>query len=75
MKVRLKKEIVTIGNVKANPNENVGTYVEPQDWNALISDPDVIVIDTRNSYEFGVGTFERAVDPHTEDVAESVGPG
>ena len=70
MKVRLKKEIVTIGNVKANPNEKVGTYVEPQDWNALISDPDVIVIDTRNSYEFGVGTFERAVDPHTESFGE-----
>ncbi len=70
MKVRLKKEIVTIGNVKANPNEKVGMYVEPQDWNALISDPDVIVIDTRNSYEFGVGTFERAIDPHTDSFSE-----
>ena len=70
MKVRLKREIVTIGNVKANPNEKVGTYVEPQDWNALISDPDVIVIDTRNSYEFGVGTFERAIDPHTDSFSE-----
>ena len=70
MKVRLKKEIVTIGNVKANPNEKVGTYVEPQDWNGLISDPDVIVIDTRNSDECGVGTFERAVDPHTESFGE-----
>ena len=66
MKVRLKKEIVTIGDVKANPNEKVGIYVEPQDWNALISDPDVIVVDTRNSYEFGVGTFKRAIDPHTD---------
>ena len=70
MKVRLKKEIVTIGNVKANPNEKVGTYVEPQDWNALISDPDVIVIDTRNAYEFGVGTFARAIDPHTESFSD-----
>ena len=70
MKVRLKKEIVTIGNVKANPNEKVGTYVEPQDWNALISDPDIVVIDTRNSYEFGVGTFKRAIDPHTDSFSE-----
>jgi len=70
MKVRLKKEIVTIGAVKANPNEKVGTYVEPADWNALISAPDVIVIDTRNAYEFGVGTFQGAVDPGTESFSE-----
>ncbi len=70
MKVRLKKEIVTIGNVKANPNEKVGTYVAPKDWNALISDPDVIVVDTRNSYEFGVGTFKGAIDPKTESFGE-----
>ena len=70
MKVRLKKEIVTIGNVKANPNEKVGVYVDPQDWNGLISDPDVVVIDTRNSYEFGIGTFARALDPHTESFSE-----
>lgn len=70
MKVRLKKEIVTIGKVHANPNEKVGTYVEPQDWNALISDPDVVVIDTRNSYEFGVGTFARAIEPQTESFSE-----
>ena len=63
MKVRLKKEIVTIGPVKANPNELVGEYVEPKDWNALIADPDVIVLDTRNDYEFRVGTFRNAVDP------------
>ena len=66
MKVRLKKEIVTIGNVPANPNELVGEYVTPQDWNALISDPDVIVLDTRNDYEFRVGTFRRAIDPQIE---------
>jgi UPF0176 protein len=66
LKVRLKKEIVTIGNVAANPNNLVGTYVEPGDWNALISDPDVILIDTRNAYEFDIGTFKGAIDPKTE---------
>ena len=66
MKVRLKKEIVTIGPVPANPYEKVGTYVEAQNWNKLISDPDVIVIDTRNAYEFSIGTFARALDPQTE---------
>ncbi len=66
MKVRLKNEIVTIGNVKANPNELVGEYVEPEHWNSLISDPDVILIDTRNGYEVGIGTFRNAIDPHTE---------
>jgi len=70
MKVRLKKEIVTIGPVRANPNEKVGTYVEPNNWNALISQPDVLVIDTRNSYEFGVGTFAKALDPQTESFSE-----
>ncbi len=70
MKVRLKKEIVTIGNVKADPNDKVGTYVEAENWNALINDPDVILIDTRNSYEFGVGTFKGAIDPHTESFGE-----
>jgi UPF0176 protein len=70
LKVRLKKEIVTIGNVKANPNERVGEYVEPKDWNALISDPDVLIIDTRNDYEYRVGTFKGAVDPHTESFSQ-----
>ena len=70
MKVRLKKEIVTIGNVKADPTEKVGTYVEPADWNALVNDPDVILIDTRNSYEVVVGTFKGAIDPHTESFGE-----
>ncbi len=70
MKVRLKKEIVTIGNVRADPTEKVGTYVEPADWNALVNDPDVILIDTRNSYEVGVGTFKGAIDPHTESFGE-----
>lgn len=64
MKVRLKKEIVTLGEPDLDP-ANAGTYVEPRDWNALIADPDVVVIDTRNDYEVAVGAFERAVDPRT----------
>ncbi len=70
MKVRLKKEIVTIGPVKADPNEKVGTYVSPQEWNTLIDDPDVILIDTRNAYEFKVGSFKGAIDPGTESFGE-----
>ncbi len=65
MKVRLKKEIVTIGLPEIDPNEHVGTYVSPQDWNALISDPQVTVIDTRNDYEVNIGTFKRAQNPQT----------
>jgi UPF0176 protein len=70
MKVRLKKEIVTIGNVVADPTEKVGTYIEPSDWNALVNDTDVILIDTRNAYEVGIGTFKGAIDPHTESFGE-----
>lgn len=70
MKVRLKKEIVTIGDVSADPTEKVGTYVEPQDWNALINDPDVIVIDARNTYEYRIGSFKRAIDPKTGSFSE-----
>ncbi len=70
LKVRLKKEIVTIGNVNANPNEKVGTYVEPEDWNELIRDPNVILIDTRNDYEVSIGTFKNAIDPHTDSFGE-----
>ncbi len=69
-KVRLKKEIVTLGVEGVDPNKVVGTYVEPKDWNALISDPDVTVIDTRNQYEVELGTFQRAVDPQTESFRE-----
>jgi len=65
MKVRLKKEIVTMGVPGTDPNQIVGTYVKPQDWNDLISDPDVVVVDTRNDYEVGIGTFKGAVDPET----------
>ena len=64
LKIRLKKEIVTLG-LPVDPNQQVGTYVCPQDWNALIADPDVVVIDTRNDYEVGIGTFERSQNPKT----------
>ncbi|PZQ45444.1 MAG: hypothetical protein DI551_07410 [Micavibrio aeruginosavorus] len=63
MKVRLKKEIITMAAPEANPNKLVGQYVEAQDWNALIADPDVTLIDTRNDYETAVGIFEGAIDP------------
>ncbi|OCC25691.1 hypothetical protein MB02_01690 [Croceicoccus estronivorus] len=65
MKVRLKREIVTMGEPGIDPRASVGTYVEPPAWNALISDPDTIVIDTRNDYEVAVGTFAGAIDPKT----------
>ncbi|PNU06219.1 rhodanese-related sulfurtransferase [Novosphingobium guangzhouense] len=66
MKVRLKREIVTMGEPDIDPLASVGTYVDPQDWNALISDPGTIVIDTRNDYEVAVGTFAGAIDPETQ---------
>ncbi len=65
MKVKLKKEIVTMGIEDIDPNHIVGTYVEPKDWNALIDDPEVTVIDTRNNYEYAIGSFKNAVDPNT----------
>lgn len=65
MKVRLKKEIVTMGCEDIYPSQHSGTYVEPKDWNKLISDPDVMVVDTRNHYETAIGTFTGAVDPQT----------
>ncbi len=70
MKVKLKKEIVTMGVPNVNPNNTVGTYVKPEDWNAIISDPDVIVLDTRNDYEVHIGTFKGAVDPKTTTFRE-----
>ncbi len=66
MKVRLKREIVTMGVPEAAPCDRTGTYVEPQDWNALISDPSVTVIDTRNDFEVQIGTFRGAQNPQTE---------
>ena len=65
MKVRVKREIVTMGEPDIDPSLAVGHYVDPHDWNALIADPDTLVIDTRNDYEVAVGTFAGAVDPHT----------
>ena len=70
LKVKLKKEIVTLGVPGVDPNKIVGSYVEPEDWNALISDPDVLVIDTRNDYEVAIGTFRNAVDPETRTFRE-----
>lgn len=70
MKVRLKKEIVTMGVEGVDPNDIVGTYVDPDDWNALISDPEVILIDTRNDYEVEIGTFKGAVNPDTQTFRE-----
>jgi len=70
MKVRLKKEIVTLGVEGVDPNKVVGTYVKPADWNALISDPDTVVVDTRNDYEVAIGTFKGAVDPKTKSFRE-----
>lgn len=69
-RVRLKKEIVTLKQPGIDPNEVVGTYVDPKDWNALIADPDVLVLDTRNDYEVKIGTFERAIDPKTKKFSE-----
>ena len=70
MKVKLKKEIVTMGQTDVDPETGVGRYVEPKDWNALISASDVAVIDTRNNYEVGIGTFQGAIDPKTESFSE-----
>lgn len=70
MKVRLKKEIVTMGQPDVDPVAQVGNYVDPADWNDLISAPDVAVIDTRNDYEVAIGTFEGAVDPQTKSFGE-----
>jgi UPF0176 protein len=69
-KVKLKKEIVTLGIEGIDPKRVVGAYVSPVDWNQLISNPDVLVVDTRNDYEFKVGTFKNAVNPNTESFRE-----
>jgi UPF0176 protein len=70
LKVRLKREIVTLGQPQVDPTRKVGTYVAPADWNALIADPDVLLIDTRNAYEVGIGTFKSAVNPNTRSFSE-----
>ena len=70
MKVRLKAEIVTMHVPGLDPSAQVGQYVKPQDWNALISEPDVVLIDTRNDYEVAIGSFRGAHDPHTRSFSE-----
>lgn len=69
LKIKLKKEIVTLG-VHVDPRETVGTYLQPKEWHAFIQQPDVLVIDTRNDYEFVTGTFEGAIDPQTKTFGE-----
>lgn len=69
-KVRLKREIVTMGQPDIDPLADVGHYVAPQDWNALIADPDTVLIDTRNDYEVAIGTFRGAIDPKTHSFRE-----
>jgi rhodanese-related sulfurtransferase len=70
MKVRLKKEIVTMGVDGISPTHMAGAYVKPQDWNALISDPDVVLIDTRNDYEVEIGTFAGAINPDIQTFSQ-----
>ncbi len=70
MKVRLKKEIVTLGVPGISPTHRVGQYVKPKDWNALISSPDVVVVDTRNDYEVEIGTFKGALDPNIQSFSQ-----
>jgi len=72
-RVKLKKEIVTLGVTGLDPNREAGTYVNPSDWNALISEPDVLLVDTRNDYEIRVGTFRNAVNPGTATFREFPG--
>jgi UPF0176 protein len=69
-KVKLKKEIVTMGVEDIDPNDIVGTYIDASDWNKLISDPDVLLLDTRNKYEVEIGTFENAVNPQIDSFRE-----
>ncbi len=70
MKVRLKREIVTLGVAGVDPSRDVGHYVAPAEWNALISDPDTVVIDTRNDYEVAIGSFAGAIDPGTSSFSD-----
>lgn len=70
LKIRLKKEIVTLGDTATDPTRQVGIYVDPADWNALIAAPDTLVIDTRNAFEVAMGSFEGAVDPGIESFGQ-----
>ncbi len=73
MKVRLKREIVTMGVPDVHPALNAGQYVKPADWNALLAEPDVVLVDTRNDYEVSIGTFEGAINPATSSFSELPG--
>ena len=70
LKVKLKNEIVSLGNDLADPAKIVGEYVQPEDWNSLISQDDVLVLDTRNNYEFSIGTFKQSINPETQSFRE-----
>ena len=70
LKVKLKNEIVSLGNELADPAKIVGEYVQPEDWNKLISQDDVLVLDTRNNYEFSIGTFKESIHPETTNFRE-----
>ena len=70
LKVRIKREIVTMGQPDIDPARSVGTYVPPREWNALVDDPDTILIDTRNDYEVAIGSFRGAIDPRTKSFRE-----
>lgn len=73
MKVRLKREIVTMGVPNIKPDQMAGQYVKPQDWNTLLADPEVVLVDTRNDYEVGIGTFQGAINPNTKSFSELPG--
>jgi len=70
LKVKVKREIVTLRRPEADPSKQVGTYVRPEAWNALVNDPDVVLIDTRNAYEVAIGSFRNAIDPVTRAFSE-----
>jgi UPF0176 protein len=70
MKVKLKKEIVTLGVPGVSPTKIIGQYVKTKDWNSIISDPEVVLIDTRNDYEYAIGTFKNAINPNTKTFRE-----
>ena len=70
MKVKLKKEIVTLGVPGVSPTKMVGQYIKPKDWNSIISDPEVVLIDTRNDYEYAIGSFKNAINPETNTFRE-----
>ena len=70
LKIKLKDEIVSIGNELVDPAKIVGEYVQPEDWNSLISQEDILVLDTRNTYEFSIGTFKKSIQPETTNFRE-----